>query len=203
MPRVYKLEGITPVIDPTAYVHETAVLIGDVIVGAGCYVGPGASLRGDFGRIVMEKGSNLQDNCVVHGFPQTDTVIEEDGHIGHGAVLHCCRIGRNAMIGMNSVINDNAVVGESAIVAAMAFVRAGFQVPPKSLAAGIPAQVKRKLSDEELAWKRHATAEYQELARRCLASLTEATALTAVEPDRGRVAESTLKPLHETKGGSR
>src|SRR5581483_5145669 len=84
----YRYEGLIPVVDPTAFVHPTAVLIGDVHVGPGCFVGPGASLRGDFGRIVMERGSNLQDNCVMHSFPGQDARIEEDGHVGHGAVLH-------------------------------------------------------------------------------------------------------------------
>lgn len=149
--RVYAIDGIVPVVDPTAFVHPTAVLIGDVIVGAGCYVGPCASLRGDFGRLVLEPGANLQDTCVMHGFPGTDTVVGEDGHIGHGAVLHGCKVGRNALIGMNAVIMDNAVIGESAMVAACAFVRAGVEIAARSLAAGMPARVIRNLSDEEIA----------------------------------------------------
>ena len=96
MANVYAIRGMVPVIDPTAFVHPTATLIGDVIVGPGCYVGPGASLRGDFGRLVLEEGSNLQDNCIMHGLPDFDTVIEVDGHIGHGAIVHGARIGRNA-----------------------------------------------------------------------------------------------------------
>ncbi|HNO13630.1 MAG TPA: phenylacetic acid degradation protein PaaY, partial [Accumulibacter sp.] len=92
--RVYAIDGIVPVVDPRAFVHPTAVLIGDVIVGPGCYVGPCASLRGDFGRLILERGANLQDSCVMHGFPGTDTVVGEDGHIGHGAVLHGCRVER-------------------------------------------------------------------------------------------------------------
>jgi len=84
---VYSINGVTPVVDPTAYVHPSAVLIGDVIVGANCYIGPCASLRGDFGRIDVRAGANLQDSCVAHGFPGTDTVVAEDGHIGHGAII--------------------------------------------------------------------------------------------------------------------
>jgi phenylacetic acid degradation protein len=119
---IYSIDGITPVVHRTAYVHPSAVLIGDVIVGAGVYIGPLASLRGDFGRIVVRKGANVQDCCILHGFPDMDTLIEEDGHIGHGAVIHGARIRRNAMVGMNAVVNDYAVVGESAIIAALAFV---------------------------------------------------------------------------------
>src|SRR4051812_5015437 len=100
---VYAVNGVTPVVDPSAFVHPSAVLIGDVIIGAGCYVGPTASLRGDFGRLVMHAGSNVQDSCILHGFPGTDTVIEEEGHIGHGAVLHGCVVRRNALVGMNAV----------------------------------------------------------------------------------------------------
>jgi phenylacetic acid degradation protein len=187
MSKVYSIDGVTPVIHPTAYVHPTAVLIGDVIIGPRCYVGPGACLRGDFGRLIMEEGSNLQDTCVVHGFPGSDTVIEVDGHVGHGAVIHGARIGRNALVGMNAVVMDGAVIGESSIVAAMSFVKTGMQVPPRSLVMGMPAKVARSLSDEEIAWKRKGTAEYQQLAVRCLEGMQEVTALTAVEPDRKRV----------------
>ena len=175
----YAIDGVVPVVDRAAYVHPTAVLIGDVIVGAGCYVGPCASLRGDFGRIVLERGSNVQDCCVMHAFPGTDTVIEEDGHIGHGAILHGCIVRRNAM--------DEAVVGESAIVAAGAFVKAGLVVPPRSLAVGAPARVLRELSDEEIAWKSAGTRTYQELTVRSLASVHECAPLAAVETDRRRI----------------
>ena len=135
-----------PVVDPTAFVHPTAVLIGDVRVGPGCYVGPCASLRGDFGRLVLEAGVNVQDTCVLHGFPGTDTVVEADGHIGHGAVLHGCVVRRDALVGMNAVVMDEAEVGEQAIVAACAFVRAGMKVPPRMLVAGVPGKVVRELT---------------------------------------------------------
>ena len=197
--RVYAIDGIVPVVDPTAYVHPSAVLIGDVIVGPGCYVGPCASLRGDFGRLILERGANLQDTCVMHGFPGTDTVVEEDGHIGHGAVLHGCRIGRNALVGMNAVVMDNAIVGESSIVAASAFVKAGAEIPPKSLAAGMPAKVIRALSDEEIAWKVDGTRTYQDLARRSLATMTECDPLSEIEPDRKRIHMPEVVPLVELK----
>ena len=186
-PKVYAIEGVIPVIHPTAFVHPTAVLIGDVIIGPGCYVGPNACLRGDFGRLIMEQGSNLQDTCVVHGFPGSDTVIEVDGHVGHGAVIHGARIGRNALVGMNAVVMDNAVIGDSAIVAAMSFVKTGMQVPPKSLVMGAPAKVVRELTDKEIAWKRKGTLEYQQLAIQCLKDMQEVAPLTEVEPDRRRL----------------
>ncbi len=178
MVHVYAIDGVIPYVHPEAYVHPAASLIGDVLVEAGCYVGPGASLRGDFGRLVMRRGSNLQDNCVVHGFPGMETVIEEDGHIGHGAVLHGCRIGRNALIGMSAVVMDGAKVGADAIVAALSFVKAGFEVPAGTLVAGIPAKVLRAVTEAERKWKIEGTREYQELTRRCLASLVPVEALS-------------------------
>ncbi|WP_347250210.1 phenylacetic acid degradation protein PaaY [Zoogloea sp.] len=193
--RVYAIDGIVPVVHPSAHVHPSAVLIGDVIVGPDCYVGPCASLRGDFGRLILERGANLQDTCVMHGFPGTDTVVEEDGHIGHGAVLHGCRIRRNALVGMNAVIMDNAVIGESSIVAASAFVKAGMEIPPRMLVAGMPAKVIRELSDEEIRWKGEGTATYQDLTRRCLATLVETDPLSEVEPDRKRIHMPDVVPL--------
>ncbi|MYM25549.1 phenylacetic acid degradation protein PaaY [Duganella sp. FT135W] len=202
MVKVYEINGITPVVHPTAYVHPSAVLIGDVIVGPRCYVGPLAALRGDFGRLVLEEGANLQDTCVMHGFPGADTVVEQDGHIGHGAVLHGCRIGRNALVGMNSVIMDNAVVGADSIVAAMSFVRAGMEIPPRSMAVGSPAKVLRELSDDEIKWKTNGTAQYQELAVRSMQTMRETVALTAPEPDRKRIEWDSALPLHLHKNAS-
>lgn len=199
MVKVYSIEGVTPVVHPSTYVHPSAVIIGDVVIGPDCYIGPNACLRGDFGRILIERGVNVQDCCIVHGFPERDTVVEENGHIGHGAVLHCCRIGRNALVGMNAVVMDKAEVGEASIVAAMAFVKAGTLVPPKSLVAGIPARVVRELSEQEMAWKTEGTLLYQHLARRSLATMTETEALSEIEPDRKRVDLPDIKPLIEAK----
>ena len=186
--KVYEIDGVRPVVHPSAYVHPSAVLIGDVIVGPRCYIGPLASLRGDFGRLILEEGANLQDTCVMHGFPGEDTVVEVDGHIGHGAVLHGCRIKRNAMVGMNAVVMDKAVVGEESIVAAMSFVKAGMVIPPRSMVMGAPAKVMRALTDEDVAWKSFGTRQYHELAVRSLQTMREVEALTEVEPGRKPIA---------------
>jgi len=196
---IYAIDGVTPVIHPTAYVHPSAVLIGDVIVGAHCYVAPLASLRGDFGRLILEEGSNLQDTCVMHGFPNMDTVIEKNGHVGHGAVLHGCRVGENALIGMNAVVMDGAVIGEASIVAAASFVKASFNAPARHLIAGTPAKIMRELSDEDIAWKSAGTAAYQQLTLRSLHTMQEVDALTEVEADRKRVQHGDIKPLHQSK----
>lgn len=197
----YAIEGVIPVVDPSAYVHPTAVLIGDVHVGPNCYVGPLASLRGDFGRIVLHAGANVQDNCVMHGFPQHDTVVEENGHIGHGAVLHSCIVRRDALVGMNAVVMDEAEVGEQAVVAACALVPAGMRVAPRTLVAGVPAKLLRSLRDEEIAWKLTGTQTYQDLTRRSLASLKEVQALAQAEPNRPRVQAPEVKSLIASKRG--
>jgi phenylacetic acid degradation protein len=187
MVKVYEINGVRPVVHPSAYVHPTAVLVGDVIVGPRCYVGPLASLRGDFGRLVLEEGANVQDTCVMHGFPEDDTVVEVDGHIGHGAVLHGCRVGRNAMVGMNAVVMDKAVVGAESIVGAAAFVKAGMVIPPRSLVLGAPAKVVRAVTDEEVKWKSFGTKQYHDLAVRSMQTMREVEALSEVEPDRKRI----------------
>ncbi|MDC8783737.1 phenylacetic acid degradation protein PaaY [Roseateles koreensis] len=195
----YAIDGVIPVVHPTAHVHPTAVLIGDVHVGPGCYVGPCASLRGDFGRIVLEEGSNVQDTCVIHGFPDSTTVIEPNGHVGHGAVLHGCIIRHDALVGMNAVVMDEAEVGAYSIVAACAFVRAGQILPEKSLVAGLPAKVLRALTEDEIRWKREGTQAYQDLTLRCHASMAEVQALPAAEPDRPQLQTGTVKSLLATR----
>jgi phenylacetic acid degradation protein len=196
---VYAIEGVVPVVHPEAFVHPEAVLIGDVHVGAGAYVGPLASLRGDFGRIELGAGANLQDSCVMHSFPGAACTVEPEGHIGHGAVLHGCTIRSGAMVGMNAVVMDGADVGTRALVAANSFIPAGLVVPADHLAAGNPGKVVKELDADALAWKANGIRVYQELARRSRASLVPAVALTEVEPDRPSLSTTTATsvPLHE------
>lgn len=189
----YCIDGITPVVDPSAFVHPTAVLIGDVIVGPNCYVGPNAVLRGDFGRLVLQAGANVQDTCVMHTFPNMDCIVESDGHIGHGAVLHGCHIGRNALVGMNAVVMDEVIIGEESIVGAATFVKSGFSCPPRSLVAGSPAKIIRSLEESEIAWKSQGTAVYHELVGRSLQTLREVEPLARPEADRQRIKFSPLK----------
>ena len=199
MPKVYSIDGITPVVHPSAFVHPSAVLIGDVIVGARAYIGPGACLRGDFGRIVVEQGANIQDTCMLHGFPGKDTVVGAEVTVGHGAVLHGCVVRRGALIGMNCVVNDNAEVGEDAVVAALAFVKAEAKIPARSLVAGIPARVLREVEPRELQWKKDNMHLYQQLARRSSETMREVEALTEVEPNRKRIDIPGAIPLSELK----
>ncbi len=197
----YEIDGVVPVVDPTAFVHESASLIGDVIIGPGCYIGPFASLRGDFGRIVVGEGSNVQDSCVIHAFPGADAVLEPGSHVGHGAVLHGCTIRSFALIGIGAIVLDGAEVGENALVGAGALVKAGAVIPAGTLAIGSPARVVRELDDDTLEWKRNGVRIYQELAQRSRAGLRPVAPLPAIEADRKRVSTGpdVSRPLHERR----
>lgn len=184
----YEIDGVVPVVHPSAFVHPMASLIGDVIIGEGCYLGPSASLRGDFGRITVGEGSNVQDNCVVHAFPGADATLEPGSHIGHGAILHGCHIGSEVLVGMNAVVMDGVVVGARSLIGAASFVRAGTDIPPESLVVGNPARVVRRLDEQALAWKANGVGVYQELARRSSATLRKVEPLTDVEENRPRVS---------------
>ena len=197
----YEIDGVVPVVDPTAFVHESASLIGDVIIGPGCYIGPFASLRGDFGRIVVGAGSNIQDGCVVHAFPGADAVLEPNSHVGHNAVLHGCRVRSFALIGIGAVVLDGADIGEDALIGAGAVVTAGTHIPPATLALGSPARVVRELDETTLAWKRNGVRIYQELAQRSRRTLRRTEPLAEPEAGRRRVSTGTdvSRPLHETR----
>jgi len=184
--QVFSFEGVTPVVDSTAYVHPSAVLIGDVIIGPRCYVGGNAVLRGDFGRIEMRTESNVQDNCTVHSLPDFDCVMDERSHIGHGAIIHGAFVGHNVLVGMNAVVLDRARIGRDSIVAAMSFVKMGGEVPPRVLWTGIPGKVARELSDADIKGKSHGTDMYVELAQRCQTGIQRVKPLTEVEQDRSR-----------------
>jgi len=140
-----------------------------------------------FGRIIINEGANIQDTCVLHGFYESDTIVDVDGHIGHGAVLHGCRIERDALVGMNAIIMDDAVVGESSIVGAAAFVKAGMIIPARSLVMGTPAKIVRDLREEEILWKRQGTVQYHELSVRSATTMRAVSPLTEVEFDRKRL----------------
>ena len=199
MAHCYEFKGFIPVVPEDTYVHPQAVLIGNVILGHGCYIGPGASLRADFGKIEIGDGANVQDNCTIHSFPGRGAVVGMDGHIGHGAILHGCIIGRNALVGMNSVIMDDVELGAESIVGAQAFVKAGTVIPARSMVVGAPARVIRKVSDKEIEWKTRGTAEYQELARACLTGLTPVQPLRKIEAGRPEAAESDVVSIQEAR----
>jgi phenylacetic acid degradation protein len=201
----YAIDAVLPVVDPTAFVHPAAVLIGDVVVGPGCYVGPGASLRGDMGRIRIGAGANVQDGCVLHCFPGRETVVGSNGHIGHRAVLHGCHIGAGALIGIGATVMDGATVGEAALVGAHSFVPADMTISAGCLALGSPAREVRALTDAEIAWQANGPVVYSELAARSLASLHEVEPLPALPAERGAlsVSQERALPLREFRQADR
>lgn len=160
---IYSFAGYTPVIHESAFVHPQAAVTGNVIIGRDVYVGPGAALRGDWGGIEIADGGNVQENCTIHSFPGVTVVLDESAHIGHGAVIHGARIGRNALIGMNAVVMDHAVVGAGCIVGALTFVPSGMVIPERKVVVGAPARIVRNVSDEMLVWKTDGTRLYQQL----------------------------------------
>ena len=163
--KTYEAAGRVPVIHVSALVHETAVLIGDVRIGADCYIGPHAVCRGDQGSIVIERGTSLQDCCVVHTRPHGRVVVGELGQIGHGAMLHGCTIGRNVLIGMGAIVLDDAVIEDDAVVGAATLVTARQRVPARMLVRGNPGKISRPVTDEELAYKHEITMHYVAFAR--------------------------------------
>jgi phenylacetic acid degradation protein/carnitine operon protein CaiE len=159
----YSFEGMKPVVHPKAYVHERATIIGDVWIGADVYIGPGAVLRGDWGRITVERGSNVQENCIIHVFPGKDVLLKEGSHIGHGAVIHGATIEPNCLVGMNAVVMDDAVIGKESIIGALTFIKQGTKVPQRSVYAGNPGKKVKDVSDEMLKWKTEGTQWYKNL----------------------------------------
>ncbi|WP_329114027.1 gamma carbonic anhydrase family protein [Streptomyces sp. NBC_01465] len=144
-----RLNGKEPELDPTAFAAPTSVLIGEVTMAAGSSVWYHTVLRADCGPIVLGADSNIQDNCTVHvdfGFPVT---VGERVSVGHNAVLHGCTIEDDVLVGMGATVLNGARIGAGSLVAAQALVPQGMQVPPGSLVAGVPAKVKRELTEEE------------------------------------------------------
>lgn len=183
----YAYQGIVPVVHPTSYVHPLASLIGDVIVGPGCFIAPGASLRGDFGRIVVEGDSSIQDSVTIHVSTMRDTIIGRGATIAHGAIIHGCEIGENALIGMNAVVLDNARVGPECLVAALSLVKSDSDIAPRSLVAGNPAKVIRQFEPHQVTWRNNGQGEYQRLAREALTDFVVCEPLAEAEAGRPRI----------------
>ena len=201
---IYAFEAFVPVVHESAFVHPDAAVTGNVTIGRDVYVGPGAAIRGDWGGIVVEDGCNVQENCTVHMFPGVTVVLEEGAHVGHGAVVHGARLGRNCLIGMNAVVMDRATVGAGSVVGALCFVPADMQIPERSVVVGNPARVVKQVSDEMLAWKTEGTRLYQALPARLHAGLRAAEPLRALTAEqaaaRARMTAE-YRTWGETRGG--
>jgi carbonic anhydrase/acetyltransferase-like protein (isoleucine patch superfamily) len=166
---IRSINGKTPSIAESAFVSETAYVVGDVEIGDGSNVWPGAVIRGDFGRITIGRNTSVEDNCVLHsGTPTSaigDVSIGDNVLIGHGAVLNCRRIGSNVLIGMNATILFDAEIGDFCLIGAGCVVGQGMKVPDKSFVAGVPGRIKGKLTSQQVRWIQEGPRDYAELTR--------------------------------------
>lgn len=186
----YQFNGIKPVVHKSAFVHPQAAVTGNVIIGKDVYIGPGCALRGDWGKIIIEDGCNVQENCTVHMFPGVTVLLKECAHIGHGAIIHGATIGKNCLVGMNAVIMDEVEIGDECIVGALCFIKQGEKIPSRSLVAGNPSKIIKPVSNEMIGWKTEGTKLYQLLPQQCFETLK------ACKPLR---KQKTQKPMIEAK----
>lgn len=171
MANIFEFKGFKPVIHESAFIHPNATVTGNVEIGKDVYIGPGAAIRGDWGKIIIKDGCNVQENCTIHMFPGVTVVLHESAHIGHGAIIHGGEIGKNCLIGMNSVVMDDVVIGEECILGALTFIPQGKEIPKRSLVVGNPGKVIKAVSDEMIAWKTKGTQLYQALPQECYDTL--------------------------------
>lgn len=194
----YQFNGIKPVVHPSSFVHPQATVTGSVVIGKDVYIGPGCALRGDWGKIVIEDGCNVQENCTVHMFPGVIVLLKQSAHIGHGAIIHGATIGRNCLVGMNAVIMDEVELGDECIVGALCFIRQGEKIPSRSLVVGNPHKIIRQVSDEMMAWKTEGTKLYQQLPQQCFDTLKLCEPLP-VETEQKSIFKTDYRPFKKEK----
>lgn len=162
-------QGIRPTIPQSCFIEETAVIIGDVLMGEDCSAWFNAVIRGDVNYIRIGNRTNVQDLCMLHVTHDTNPlIIGDEVTIGHHVVLHGCTIQHRVLVGMGAIIMDGAVIGEDSVVGAGALVTEGTIVPPKSLILGSPARVKRPVTGQELVWIRESAQNYIRYSRQYL-----------------------------------
>lgn len=170
---IYSFEGKEPVIAESAFVAPEATIIGDVVIGEDAAIFPGVVIRGDVGGIRIGARTNIQDNSVIHVQTGTTTVLGDDVTVGHMAMVHGEEVGDGAMVGMGATVLAHSKIGKGCIIGGGAVVLEGAEIPDGSLAAGVPAKVRRELSSEERAGLVDHAAMYAELGRRHTQGLTE------------------------------
>jgi len=193
----YEFKGIKPVAHESSFIHPLAAVTGNVIIGKDVYVGPGAAIRGDWGKIIIEDGCNVQENCTIHMFPGVTVILKDGSHIGHGAIIHGATIGKNCLVGMNAVIMDNVELGDECIVGALAFIKADEKIPARSLVVGNPSKVIKQVSDEMMQWKTEGTKLYQQLPEEMYDSWKECEPLR--EPSADVIQDNIYKTWNESK----
>lgn len=164
---IQTFDGRVPVIGEGAWVHESAVIIGEVVLGPSVSIWPAAVLRGDMGPIIIGADSNIQDGTVCHDTTdQSQTIVGARVTVGHRAILHGCRVGDDCLIGMGSIVMDNVIVGAGSFVAAGSLVPPGREIPPGSFVMGAPAKVVRPVGPREIEHIAYSWKHYREVARR-------------------------------------
>ena len=196
---IYEFNGYKPVIDPSSFVHKEATIIGNVIIGKKVYIGPGASIRGDWGKITIKDGCNVQDNCTIHIFPGKDVILKENAHIGHGAIVHGANIGKNTLVGMNSVIMDDCNIGDECIIGALCFIKGEMNIPNRKIVVGNPAIIKGEVSDDMISWKTKGTELYQDLPNECYTLMKVCEPLKEIEKNRKEKQKNIFKTWKKTK----
>ena len=165
---IFKFKKYIPVVHRSSFVHPLASVTGNVTIGENVFIGSGCAIRGDFGKIIIEDGCNVQENCIIHMFPGITVRLQEGSHIGHGAIIHGAQIGKNVLVGMNSVVMDNVEVGDESVIGAMSLVTEGMKIPKRKVVVGNPAKIIKDVSDEMLKWKTEGTKIYQQLTEDCI-----------------------------------
>ena len=181
---IYEFNGYKPVVHKSAFIHPQAAVTGNVIIGKDVYIGPGAAIRGDWGKIVIKDGANVQENCTIHMFPGITVTLEESAHIGHGAIIHGAQIGKNCLVGMNAVVMDHVKIGDESIIGALAFLKEGMDIPKRKVVVGNPAKIVKDVSDEMIEWKTEGTGWYRRLPKELHETLKECEPLREIPKDR-------------------
>jgi carbonic anhydrase/acetyltransferase-like protein (isoleucine patch superfamily) len=164
---IRSINGKTPRIAATAFVSEAAYVVGGVEIGEDSSVWPGAVIRADTGRIIIGKGTAIEDGCVIHSGvpPQEVTTIGDHVNIGHGAVVHGFRIGNNVLIGMNATVLQGVEIGDYCLIGAGCLVGAGMKIPDNSFVVGVPGRIKGRVPEKQMPWLREVPPAYAELGR--------------------------------------
>jgi carbonic anhydrase/acetyltransferase-like protein (isoleucine patch superfamily) len=169
---IYEFEGKRPVIGKDCFIHPQAVIIGEVELGERCYIGAGAVIRGDYGKIVIGDGTNIQENCIIHSEPETIAIIEENSLIGHSAIVHGpCLVQQNVTVGMGAIISSGCELESDSLLAAGSVLPPGRTVPKSKVAMGNPARIVKDLDEQNRIYNQMGVKLYQDLALRCIHDL--------------------------------
>lgn len=163
---IYAFEGKIPQIDLLAYVHESANIIGDVIIGQECFIGAGAIVRGDYGGIRIGSRTAIEEGCIIHAPPDELCEIGSDVIIGHGAIIHCAKVENFSFIGMGAILSIRAVVGEWAVIGEGAILTQNQLIPPGKVVVGNPARIIRDIAEEQRELHKYGKEIYVGLSKR-------------------------------------